>query len=383
MKRILSLLLCILIFVLLSGCESKKVVNVEYGVCSLYYNCDSAYGTIQDPYPIRFQLPKDHRALAITLCTTNAGGFGKSMSDALVQLPGNFGEFGNSKIDVWLDVITSGVDVAAVFIEPDEAVYSDFWGKASIAISGWTTAAYRCRFVGYDGDTVSEEPIPIGRTTFILSSNIQYIEVSSFLSGNDGTYFEGALPGSVSYEDAFEIDDSEVILNDSNAEVTSSCDLPELPESFVFASGAGAWSTEVHINPDGTFTGYYSDSDMGDVGDDYPNGIQYECRFSGKFTEVKKISDYEYSMKIDFINSEGKVNAENIVDGVKIITTEPYGFAGADEFLLYLPGRDTADLPDEFLEWVCVQNAWRDVDVPDLLPFYGLYNVSGGEGFIS
>ena len=38
-----------------------------------------------------------------------------------------------------------------------------------------------------------------------------------------------------------------------------------------FGSGAGAWSTTLTIHEDGSFFGVYRDSDMGDIGDGYPN----------------------------------------------------------------------------------------------------------------
>ena len=46
--------------------------------------------------------------------------------------------------------------------------------------------------------------------------------------------------------------------------------------TFYFLSGAGAWSTELVVSPDGSFTGYYHDTDMGDSGAGYPNGTRYE-----------------------------------------------------------------------------------------------------------
>lgn len=51
---------------------------------------------------------------------------------------------------------------------------------------------------------------------------------------------------------------------------------------FVFSSGVGAWQTMLNINEDGSFKGYYSDSDMGDTGEGYPNGIIYLSVFEGK-----------------------------------------------------------------------------------------------------
>ena len=60
--------------------------------------------------------------------------------------------------------------------------------------------------------------------------------------------------------------------------------LPDaLPLDFTFASGAGAWLTELMLEQDGSFAGQYHDSEMGDLGDDYPNGSCYISTFSGRF----------------------------------------------------------------------------------------------------
>lgn len=159
--------------------------------------------------------------------------------------------------------------------------------------------------------------------------------------------------------------------------------LAHLPDTFIFASGAGGWSTEVHINADGTFSGLFYDADMGDAGEGYPNGTAYECHFRGSFKDVRKISDYEYSMQIASLTTEGTKDEEKIVNGVKVITADPYGFDNAGEFRIYLPGRATADLSEQFLSWVRGESSWTDQPVAPTLPFWALYNVGGGMGFYS
>lgn len=63
--------------------------------------------------------------------------------------------------------------------------------------------------------------------------------------------------------------------------------LPEdMPQDFVFSSGAGGWQTSLTLNRDGSFTGTYSDSEMGDQRDDYPHGTVYICEFSGQFSNL-------------------------------------------------------------------------------------------------
>jgi hypothetical protein len=148
---------------------------------------------------------------------------------------------------------------------------------------------------------------------------------------------------------------------------------------FGFASGAGAWHTGVDFNADGSFTGYFYDSNMGETGYGYYKGTMYECKFSGQFAAFNKVNDYEYTMKLVYLAQEEPSGKTSIVDGLRIITSYPYGLDGGDDFRLYLPGRATADLPAEFLRWISMPRAWRNV--PAQLPFYGLYNVGGEYGF--
>ena len=153
----------------------------------------------------------------------------------------------------------------------------------------------------------------------------------------------------------------------------------KMPPQFSFASGVGAWSTDMNVYEDGTFAGYFHDSDMGDVGPDYPNGTMYESLFSGSFVVVRQVGQYEYLLKMTSLKAEGTVGAERIEKGVRIVTSGPSGFEDADEFNLYLPGRKTADLPPDFLDWVSMPLAWGSIS--PTLPIWGLYNINGQRGF--
>ena len=149
---------------------------------------------------------------------------------------------------------------------------------------------------------------------------------------------------------------------------------------FYFASGAGGWRTFLNIEEDGSFFGEYSDSDMGSTGEGYPNGTYYYCKFNGKFTEAVKVNDYTYSMKIEEISCVNEPETSEIIDGILYYYATPYGMEGAEEVLIYLPGAPIAELPEEYLNWVC--NDMVDPDAVEL-SFYGLYNVTEQNGFSS
>ncbi len=148
---------------------------------------------------------------------------------------------------------------------------------------------------------------------------------------------------------------------------------------FWFGSGAGAWCTVLYIHEDGTFEGTFHDSDMGDIGEENPNGVMYFSNFTGKFTKPGKVNDYTYSFQIEELKLEQELETEEIIEGVRYIYSEPYGLDEAENILIYLPGAPTKELPEEFMMWV--RQAFT-VDAEEL-PFYGLYNEAPGYGFSS
>lgn len=153
----------------------------------------------------------------------------------------------------------------------------------------------------------------------------------------------------------------------------------KLPQGFDFSSGAGGWGTHIDLNPDGTFTGQYHDSDMGDTGSGYSNGTVYICDFSGRFTSPKKINDYIYSMNLESFDVEGVSGTVYYEDNIRYIVSDPYGFDNADEFFIYLPGCPLKETSEEFLSWSFINTQIRNT-IPTGV--YGIYNVGGMEGFM-
>lgn len=155
---------------------------------------------------------------------------------------------------------------------------------------------------------------------------------------------------------------------------------------FCFSSGAGAWNTWLTISPDGSFSGVYHDSDMGDQGPGYPNGTVYYCSFSGRFGNVQEAEYFKgsgyYSMWLKSLHLDHEPGKVEYRDGVKYVYSEPYGLEHSAEFFLIPAGTYTDELPLDYLEWVSRPMAWGN-NVPQSLPFWGLYNVDQGHGFFS
>lgn len=176
-----------------------------------------------------------------------------------------------------------------------------------------------------------------------------------------------------------ETDENEKSITENTLETEAAQDFSyeDLAEvEFVFSSGAGAWCTTLQVESDGSFSGAYHDSNMGETGDGYPGGTCYISVFSGQFGELKKVNEYTYSTTIENIELEQEPGEEEILDEVKYISSEPYGVDNAEELLFYVKGAPVSELPEEYLSWVAYT-----YEIGSELPFYGLYNEAAEEGF--
>lgn len=148
---------------------------------------------------------------------------------------------------------------------------------------------------------------------------------------------------------------------------------------FVFSSGAGGWSTLLDIRPDGSFEGEYFDSDMGSMGEAYPNGTVYLCDFKGQFTEPEKIDEHTYAVEIASMEYKREKGTEEIKDGILYEYTDVYGLDGADRILIHLPGTPLNSLSEELRSWI----GYYDLSAAEEteLSFYVLDNENQQYGF--
>ncbi len=150
-------------------------------------------------------------------------------------------------------------------------------------------------------------------------------------------------------------------------------------QTLYFSSGVGGWYTSLNFGEEGAFTGEFHDSEMGETGEDYPDGTVYGCLFHGKLSAADKIADTAWRLKVDeVLADEGQV-PESIEDGIRYVTSDPYGLYKAREVVLYLPGTPVSSLPEGFLFWS--QLEWIAPDA-GVLPYYAIWNEAEEAGFI-
>ena len=79
---------------------------------------------------------------------------------------------------------------------------------------------------------------------------------------------------------------------------------------WTFSSGAGGWSTDLQIQPDGTFTGVFHDSEMGETADEYPDGTVYYCEFSGKFSAAAQEDGSTWKLHVDELKQKDETDKD-------------------------------------------------------------------------
>lgn len=168
--------------------------------------------------------------------------------------------------------------------------------------------------------------------------------------------------------------------------------IPTLPEAdypmeLLFSSGAGAWGTRLTLNEDGSFTGVFSDSNMGETGKDYPNGTVYLCSFSGRFSMSTALDVHSYPMTLEEVTIDAPDHEEWIEDGILYVASGPYGLyndytdgAMSRDFVLYAPTTPVFGLDEELLSW------WPGrygENPPKTLNCWALWNVEAGTAFFT
>lgn len=154
-----------------------------------------------------------------------------------------------------------------------------------------------------------------------------------------------------------EKDDTAVTNEETSGETTENLTFADLSKwDYTFASGAGGWSEEFKIEKDGFFYGMFHDSEMGSIGEGYPNGSIYYSNYTGHFGDLTKINDYTYEMRLLDITYTREPGEEEISDEMKYIYTESYCLGGNDTFKVYLPGASRSELSEDVNFWINMAN---------------------------
>ncbi len=148
-----------------------------------------------------------------------------------------------------------------------------------------------------------------------------------------------------------------------------------------FSSGVGGWSTDLRILPDGSFSGEYHDSEMGECEDEYPDGTVYCCSFTGRMTPAGQKDEHTRIIRIEELRVDESQEPETIEDGIRFVAVEPYGLSEGDEMLLYSPGTPVSLFSEEMVFWTHVLDQENPSPVLETWFLSSERNSSGFVGF--
>lgn len=139
--------------------------------------------------------------------------------------------------------------------------------------------------------------------------------------------------------------------------------------------------TGMRIQEDGSFSASYYAMDTEDTGEDYQGGTMYYGSGFGQIAEPVRVDDYTYKAKVESI-TYSEAGEESLQGGMRMVYTEVYGLEEAEEFMIYLPGKKVTQLPEAYIEGVKEQLCDENGNMPETLPFYGIFNESTETGFV-
>ena len=149
---------------------------------------------------------------------------------------------------------------------------------------------------------------------------------------------------------------------------------------WTFSSGVGGWSTDLRILADGSFSGEFHDSEMGESAEAYPDGTVYCCSFTGQMALIGQIDENTWKIRVETLRVDESQAKEAIDDGIRFVAVEPYGVSEGDEMLLCRPGTPDSVFSESMLFWAHVME--REEPLNELDTWF-LISEKNDSGFVA
>jgi hypothetical protein len=69
---------------------------------------------------------------------------------------------------------------------------------------------------------------------------------------------------------------------------------------------------------------------------------------------LEQLDAHSWKVRIDKLEIDGTLDEESIDDGIRYVTSKPYGISEGDEMVLYLPGTPIDVLSEDMQMWAHV-----------------------------
>ena len=136
--------------------------------------------------------------------------------------------------------------------------------------------------------------------------------------------------------------------------------MEQVAGDYMFSSGNGGWTTNLHVKADGTFSGRYQDTDLGGASAEHPRGVVRRSDFTGRFSSAQRNDDGSYALQCATgqLSTKGKIGDRHLENGQEVTIAAPYGMTPCDRFVFYPRGFDSTKLSETERRW----SQWTDAD---------------------
>lgn len=125
-------------------------------------------------------------------------------------------------------------------------------------------------------------------------------------------------------------------------EVTEENVLSKMQKNYTMTSLTESWSSDLTVQEDGSFEGtYHTDLEDG----------SYMYVYTGSFSGPSRIDNHRFSLKLDSAVVKSAEEAGEPENGAQYSETDTAeGFAGTEEFYLFLPGTTMSEISESASE---------------------------------
>ena len=125
--------------------------------------------------------------------------------------------------------------------------------------------------------------------------------------------------------------------------------MKDIAGTYCYETGTGAWTSELTVNADGSFTGVFNDQDESFVPETEEDLIVYNfSKCHGNFVDLKKAGENSFTFGLGELVYDSETGTEEINEKEKtrVVNTTFYGMEKGKSFVFYKEGTPLKDLPE-------------------------------------
>lgn len=153
------------------------------------------------------------------------------------------------------------------------------------------------------------------------------------------------------------------------------------PIEFKMSSGAGGWWSTVTLQADGSFNGYYQDTDASGF-DEGPMWMTYSATSTGSFAFIEQTNEFEYLLIVEASATEELPGTSRTEENTQYEFVDTQ-FTEGSRWRLLAPGTPISSISARDWDLIRGWSGGSLYEVTEELPYWVLFREDGGASFIA